>query len=375
MRPATSFLCLLPLAAACAGPAAAPDPSRGEVPLPAGPGWEARLLWAGDAGVWTVEAAPVFPQHGSPAVVGLDDRGRCLVLVSYSGKWTPLPRVHDGRWLGGFAFADLDPRAPGAELYVGGQAGNLYQLRAYPEGALDARRIAHLPGREIHTLAGLGERGLLVLTNPGEMWHLTPDAPDGEWNARRMSELPGRIRDAEWIRLPGESGRALATVSRAGLLELWRFTDVDWKRETVWQVPMGLGRVAWDPERPEVLYTAVDDGRIVRHERGPNGWRHRTIYDGPQGARGVAAGRFSAEPGVEETVAVFGYSGRVELLSRRGDEWSVETIFTDVDKGHWLAAAELDGRNETRELLASGYSGRVVMLVRPPGYGRPGAAR
>ncbi len=31
---------------------------------------------------------------------------------------------------------------------------------------------------------------------------------------------------------------------------------------------------------------------------------------------------------------------------------------------------EVDGRNDTRELLCSGYSGRVVLLNRPPGYGR-----
>jgi hypothetical protein len=41
----------------------------------------------------------------------------------------------------------------------------------------------------------------------------------------------------------------------------------------------------------------------------------------------------------------------------------------DVDKGHWLAAGELDGRNATDELVAAGYSGRVVLLARPPGYG------
>jgi hypothetical protein len=36
-----------------------------------------------------------------------------------------------------------------------------------------------------------------------------------------------------------------------------------------------------------------------------------------------------------------------------------------------LAAAELDGRNNTRELLSSGYSGRIILFSRPPGYGRP----
>jgi hypothetical protein len=70
-------------------------------------------------------------------------------------------------------------------------------------------------------------------------------------------------------------------------------------------------------------------------------------------------------------VAVFGYSERVELLSRRGERWSVETIFVDTKAGHWLATGEFDGRNTTDELITSGYSGRVVLLARPPGLGLP----
>ena len=67
---------------------------------------------------------------------------------------------------------------------------------------------------------------------------------------------------------------------------------------------------------------------------------------------------------------MFGYSGKVQLLSRKDGPWKVETLFQDSDKGHWLAVAEVDGRNGTRELISSGYSGRIVLLSRPPGYGR-----
>ena len=73
-------------------------------------------------------------------------------------------------------------------------------------------------------------------------------------------------------------------------------------------------------------------------------------------------------------MAIFGYSAHVELLTRRDTGWSVETIFVDRDKGHWLAAAELDGRNATLEILGSGYGGRIFMLSRPPVFGREGIA-
>ena len=116
------------------------------------------------------------------------------------------------------------------------------------------------------------------------------------------------------------------------------------------------------------MQPGVEDD-LPRHERLGDCWESEVVYLGPQGPRGIAAGRFHADPEVE-TVAVFGYSAKVELLSRRtGGTWEVETLFVDRDKGHWLCTAELDGRNATDELLASGYGGRIVLLSRPPGYG------
>lgn len=212
----------------------------GEVPLPSQNGWNAFLvLDNAPTGIWTVEAFDVFAQHGLPEIVGLDDLGRAHICVSYSGKWTPTTVISDGKWLGGLAHGDVDARIAGAEIYTGSLQGNLYQIVAHPNGILDYRLIATLPGREIHTLV-------------------------------------------------------------AG--------DVD-------------------------------------------------------------AGYFNEDHNVE-TVAIFGYSRKVELLTRTADGWRAEPIFEDLDKGHWLAVAELDGRNNTHEIVASGYGARIVMLSRPPGYGR-----
>jgi hypothetical protein len=71
---------------------------------------------------------------------------------------------------------------------------------------------------------------------------------------------------------------------------------------------------------------------------------------------------------------VFGYSRKVQLLTREAGGWRAETIFEDVDKGHWMCAAELDGRNGTDEIVCSGYGARVVLLSRLPGHGLPGVA-
>jgi hypothetical protein len=228
----------------------------------------------------------------------------------------------------------------------------------------------HVPGREIHTIvagdvdpASDGPE-LLLFTRPGGLYRVTPTGRDGTFACAHLGDIPGRVRDA-LVLGPNE----IATVSATGTLDLLRLTPRGPVWSTLCEAETGFGRLAAAPERPGVLYTTLDDGRILRHERDAGAWRHETIHDGPLGPRGIAAGAFSDDPR-RETVAIFGYSGRVEILTRGEGSWSAETVFVDRDKGHWLAAAELDGRNRTRELLLCGYGGRVVLLARPPGYGR-----
>ncbi|HEX6885168.1 MAG TPA: hypothetical protein VF530_17470 [Planctomycetota bacterium] len=379
---------ILPLGCRAPGPSHPPepgstgaDPTKDEVPLAALGGWNATLvLDQGPVGVWTVGVMDVFPQYGCPEIAALDDRGRFHALWSYSGKWTPVTTVHDGKWLGGLSQADVDPRIPGTEVYVGSQNGNVWQVTRQVEAFLDCRLVAQLAGHEVHTLVA-GELDprhpggeLLVFTRPGALFELRPrsDGLDG-FASEHLQDLEGRIRDA--LILPGGEGAArIATVGRHGKVETLRIGPDRLEWRTVHEVPMGAGRLALRPPtpgQPLVLYSTCDDGRVYRHEeRAPDSWSSELVYAGPQGMRGCCAGRFDADPSVE-TLAVFGYSKRVELLARHDGHWTAETLFVDTDKGHWLAAGELDGRNTTDELIASGYSGRIVLLARPPGYGLP----
>ncbi len=373
---------ILGLAAACAAtPGVKPsssDPSAGEVRLPSGSDWNASLVIDTEpTGIWTVDVLPVFPQYACPEVVGLDDEGRCHVLVSYSGKWTPLTTIADGTWLGGLTQGDVDPRVPGPELYTGGKKGNLYQVVTHREGVVDNRRIAHLPGLEIHTLIAAdldpsaeGDE-LVAFTRPGGLFRLTPrDGLDG-FDVEELEQLTGRVRDAVWL----EDRNLLATVDRAGHLRLGAWTPAGFEWETIFERSMGMGRLARARlDGRTILYNTCDDGTVWRHsEEAAGSWRHELIYAGPQGPRGIVVGRFDPDPSLE-TVAVFGYSRRVELLTNRADGWTVETIFTDRDRGHWLAKGELDGRNATDEIVLSGYGARIVLLARPPGHGLAGVA-
>ena len=379
------------------------NPRTAEVPLATvASDWNARLVYeCPPTGIWSVAAFPVFEQYASPEVVALDDRGRCLVFVSYSGKWTPKTIIEEGTWLGGLAHGDVDPRLPGAELYVGGKGGNLYQVGAYADGVLDARRVAHFAGHEIHTIVA-GELDprcagpeLFVFTRPGALYRVTPTGADGSFETTRLADLEGRVRGALVIPAAdlgrssdgdGADGGAdvVATVSRAGTLELVSVGADGVVRDVVYSAPMGFGRIARAPQRPGrglVLYTTLDDGRVLRHAaRRAGSWDTTTIHHGAQGPRGLVAGRFHADADVE-CVAVFGYGREVELLTARDDGhepagiWDAETIFVDRGRGHGLAVAELDGRNATDELVTCGYGARVVMLARPPGHGVGAASR
>lgn len=358
---------------------AAADPRQGPVPVEGAlAGWRAELvLDTAPTGIWTVGAVHFLGRYGTPEVVALDDRGRCHVLIPYSGRWTPLTGPEDGRWLGALACADVDPQQAGKELYVGGQAGNLYQVIGHAGGPLEQRLVARFPAQELHTLVAgaLDPRVegavLLAFTSPGGLYRLRPSAADGTFESELLVELAGRVRDA-LVLDQGPAGSRIALASRDGMVSVLRIDAGGVAFEPLHEAPMGAGRLALAPARAgraRVLYSTRDDGRVFRHEeRGPGSWDTELIHIGPQGPRGLASGRFHADPELE-SVALFGYSAEVVLLTREGDRWSAETIFVERDKGHWLTVAELDGRNDTQELLLSGFAGRVVLLSRPVGYG------
>jgi nickel transport system substrate-binding protein len=354
------------------------DPRKEEVVLPAEGGWHAQLvLDRGTVGIWTVGAFPIFDSVGTEEVVALDDEGRCTVLIPYSGRWTPMETIQEGSWLGGLAHGDLDPSVPGKELYTGGKRGDLWQIVAHPHGALESRLVTHFPGEEIHTLVidDLDPRTpgneMLAFTWPGGLYVVTGGGP--KLAVRRVQALDTRIRDA--VVLPHEEGTApeVAVVSRAGRLETLRLEGEGAKWTEIDRQRTGMGRVALREEEDAIiLYTVCDDGRVYRYERRSDGWRTpQLIYAGPLGARGVVTGRFGKDPD-QETIAVFGYSGCVEILAKEPAGWTRTTVFRDRDKGHWLATIEADGRNATDEILCCGYSGRLSMLYRPPGYGLDG---
>jgi hypothetical protein len=405
-----------PSTTTAAGPTDDPRPrppllTDGETPLPALGDWRAFLLHQSDVGVWYAHVAKAVSAFGQDEVLCTDDLGRFTLLSVYSGKWTAHSVVPDGQWLAPTRPADVDPRVPGNELYGAGKGGNVHRitLLAQPFGKFvpQSVEIGHAAGEEFHAVAAgdldpasPGDE-LLAFGITGAVWHLRPAtgeaAGDDAFTMVRVATLPGRVRDT--VLVPGDGGPTLYGAARSGDLIAARLSQEGLHHRVALHEDCGLGRIALRRGAgPTVLYVTRDDGVVLRleatgageaahtddasngngaaaagHAKGGISFEREVVFAGAQGPRGVAAGRFFADG--RESIAVYGYGKEVQVVSRvPGGPWQVETIFRDAQQGHWLAVGELDGRNGTDELVATGFGGKVVLLARPPGYGLPGAA-
>lgn len=352
-------------------------------PLPAASGWRAELIHKSDGGVWYARVDKVVDAFGQNEVLAGDDKGRLLLLSVYSGQWTAHSVVCDGLWLGPTRSRDVDPRVPGREIYAAGRAGSVHRvsLRPQPFGRfqLESVEIGHAAGEEFHAIVaddlepgGLDE--LLAFGISGAVYQLRPESAGDAFTMRCVATLPGRVRDVVVVPAANGAPATAYAVSRSGDLLRLQIAGSSLQHRVVLHEDSGLGRIAMAKGRPGVFYVTRDDGVVLRVQLDAAGTVVRQpIYAGGVGLRGVAAGRFLADD--REAVAVYGYDRTVQLIARGpGDTWQVETVFTSAQKGHWLAVGELDGRNGTDELIATGFDGDIVLLARQPGYALPGVA-
>ena len=363
--------------------------SLSESPIPTAPGWRAAQIHKSEQGVWYAHVAAVVPAHGAADVIATNDKGQLLLLSVYSGNWTVRAVNPDGQWLAPSQPADVDPRVAGAEIYVAGKGGNVHRVtrtsKPFGQFALDSVEIGHVAGEEFHTVlaadllpAHPGDE-LLVFGLSGAVYELrAAEQPGDAFDMRLLARIDGRVRDA--VVLPAVAGEPpwLVGASRSGHLLGMRLGEDRLETRELAREQSGLGRVARRPAvgaaSGEVVYATRDDGVLLRFEQQADGtWQREVIFVGAQGLRGVAAGRFFADG--REAVAVYGYGRKVQLVSRQAaGPWQVETILTTADQGHWLAVGELDGRNSTDELIATGFGGQVLLIGRAVGYGLGDAA-
>jgi len=380
--PATSFRPLALLALFAVGACAlSPRPAAGQ-PAVTADGWRAQTIHDGEAGVWYAHVDQVVEDYAPPEVIATDDDGRFFVFTVYSGNWTAHSCIADGQWLAPSRPADVDPRVPGRELYAAGRGGSVHRItlrdQPFARFSLESREIGHVGGEEFHTVLAAefspqSNDELLVFAISGAVFRVVPrDEGDG-FDLVKVGSVAGRVRDALVARLPGSDSATVLGVSRRGDLIAMQLRQGGLISQVLMHEDNGLGRIAASPV-DGVFYVTRDDGVLLRVAIDEDGGVTREpILATDQGLRGVAAGRFFADG--REAVAVYGYNRIVQLVSRvDGGKWQVEDIYTGAQKGHWLTVGELDGRNATDELIATGFDGEIVLLSRPAGYGMSGVA-
>lgn len=344
--------------------------------------WRAQTIHEGEAGVWYAHVDQVVLDYAPPEVIATDDDGRFFVFTVYSGNWTAHSCTADGQWLAPSRPVDVDPRVPGRELYAAGRGGSIHQItlreQPFARFSIESREIGHAAGEEFHTVLAADlspEPGaeLLVFAISGAVYRLLPDAEGDGFALRQVGDVDGRVRDALVTRLPGSANATVLGVSRRGDLLAMELRASGLTASVLLHEDSGLGRIAAAP-LAGVFYVTRDDGVLLRVAIDGEGEVERQpILATDQGLRGVAAGTFFADG--REAVAVYGYNKIVQLVSREdGGEWQVEDVYTGAQKGHWLTVGELDGRNTTDELIATGFDGAIVLLSRPPGHGMQGVA-
>jgi len=262
------------------------------------------------------------------------------------------------------AIGDADPSRPGLEAVVGGMR----------KGGEDS--------------GGMGAAHLLYRDDAG--WHLETIFDDtalvhgvciGDVDPRHDGEevvcvgfslkatILGRYR-AGWGTLgsadltsPGKNAVVFndgAVVACAGgSLDWLAFDDGMWSSESA---PFGYSGPARVDGQGEQILVACDDGSLQLAEFEG----HETIYKENKKLRGaVLADLDPSVPGIEAATA--GYEKKVTLLypPQAGETtWTAQTLWQDTEKLHHLAGGELLADGQGLELVAVGYSGRVIVASR-----------
>lgn len=365
--------------AGCAAPGARPRESTRE--------WEPVVVWSGKDAFERVRVGRPDPSDPKLQIVGVDQGGN-VVLVHYDGGAPRAGVIHrHPSELTGLVVDDVDPDVPGEEIYVGGaesgeSGGSVTQL-VVTSGGARARRI-WTGGAYVHSIervdAGGGRpAGLLVSTYAGEIHRLAPTAAPQPWSDQLLFKDPPasdvetpKIKDAAFLRTKGGGPRTRALVAfKTGRLLLLDLDHPEAVRVLL-NEPGGLSRVTAD----------ADGGAYV------TGYAGRALHFAPDGAdfkveeldregatsglRGIVVGRFPLPQGGTAPLALFGFHALVRALTPSFGAWDVTTLYRDVDRGHTIEAADLVPGNDADELIVSGYSKRITVLVARPRSRRRG---
>lgn len=334
--------------------------------------WNHQVLWKSNEKIQGVALGDADPDRKGVEGVAVSLSGAVGIGgLSGSTIWSEVIYTHYDK-LNTALVADLDPRLPGNELYLGGGDGKSggEVLQAYKKnGEWSVRSIWRGDGF-VHALRVLPakERGgipeLVVPTYTGKVLALAPSGANA-WNERLLhQEFPegdsSRILLKDLIvgGVGGLDGRYIFLVSKSGRGVLID-ADRPGSAQLLHQEAGGIARV--DMDEHGTLYGACNGGNVLKISRDGGGWHVDTLYRDVNQLRGVGCGHFPTQTGVAP-IAVFGYSGFVRTLFPGLAGWDSYTLFRDVEKAHSLDVADVIPGNGADEILIGGYSGQMILL-------------
>jgi len=308
--------------------------------------------------------------------VDLTHAGNEIAAVAATGEVYVLSHDEEG-WHGGVvakaggemiscAVGDADPTRPGNELVVGGMAEGTEE-----SGGEGAAHLVFLDadGWKIEPL--FEDAALVHGVAVGEVDPTHPGAEVVCVGFSRKLTVLGRT-DAGWATLyvadlpsPGKNvvvdGGRIVAVCAGGTRETIVCRDArTWAGESRTIGPVGPARVS---AHGDEILVACDDGglRLLRGEQPAE-----VLYREADKLRGAVLADLDPDaPGLEAATAGYGKTITVLFRPNEGEtEWSPLTVWRDTDRFHHLAAGELLAAGAGLELVAVGYSGRVVVASR-----------
>ena len=334
------------------GASSAPAPDR----------WSAREIAVAPGKLGGCAIGEIDPDHEGNEVVAVCVTGEVFVIRGYRDATRfVMGRIFDAPGeLIQCAIGDTDPSAPGNEIVVVGMkegteddggAGVVIVLSRdglewNARTVLEDTALVHAccvtdidpdqPGDEL-VAAGFGQK----------LWVINGDSKEA------VATLTGPAKSL----YPFDGGVAVACAN--GELALVKKEAGRWSKRVLQISSTGQARLGGAGDR---LLAARDDGKLVLVDAHGNSTE---IYGQSAKLRGAVLGDLDpGSPGLEAATA--GYESRLTLLTpRAGDDgagpWQADVVFTDEERFHHVAIGELVSRSPGLEVIACGYSGRVVL--------------
>lgn len=274
--------------------------------------------------------------------------------------------------MGGAAIGDLDPDAPGNEVAVVNDVGEVWLVRR-TDGEWKSERIYAGKGELImcaigdvdsghpgNELVGVGMvEGPESREGSGQVVMIWKDGD--KWSSRAIFQDDHMIHGVAVGDVSTRHvGNEVITGGFNHRVQLLHQNGTSWEHETIYvandRLKIALAADIF-PDRPglEVVVTG-SDGRPQVLWEGKLGWHHQTIYVDHLGQSRVAAGKGG--------VLIGGDGGKVTLASHKDGRWQADLLGRDTAKMRGVVLGDVDPNSPGEEAYACGYSGNVTQFVR-----------